>query len=266
MKFCPNSNILKKHIDHYWIVKQDAVSVFHNQPLLFAYPGITPDMLLVLDGYYSYNYLGQTHIHNSNIFFCFIHQKMKVDLSHLKSFVLIKFKSRALSSLLPFVKYRSEDIMTSPIIDCDLLFNSNTNILSEHLAQIDNQQIVNELDQWFMKYYNKEREGLIVDIAEEVSKKIDIQEILKNTNYSQSTLERHFKRDTGLTPKRYQSLQRYKQAVREMYESRNTDWHYYVSKYGYFDQAHFIKEIKRYTSFTPNQLLRTPSFIGFRPL
>lgn len=266
MQLHPNSNILKKHIDHYWIVRNDMFAFCQNQPSLYAYPGITPDMLMVLDGHYTYEYLGKNYTQNANILFCFIHDKMTVDLSHLKSFILIKFKSRALSSLLPFLSQKAETIMRDPVIDCDILFNSNTNTFSKHLSTLDDQQIVDELDDWFMKSYNKEREGLIIDIAEEVSKKLDIQTILEATNYSQSTLERHFKRDTGLTPKRYQSLQRYKLAIREIFETRNTDWQYYVHKYGYFDQSHFIKEIKKYTTFTPNQLMHIPSFIGFRPL
>lgn len=266
MKLFPNSEILKKHIDHYWIVRASIFDLCANQQLLFAYPGITPDMLMVLDGYYSYQYQGKKYIQNANLFFCFIHEKMTVDLSHLKSFILIKFKSRALSSLLPFIKQKSEAIMRNPIIDCDELFDTNTTIFSKHVRKLDNEGIVDELDNWFMQLYHKDREGLIIDIAEEVSKKIDIQTILKATNYSQSTLERHFKRDTGLTPKKYQSLQRYKLAIREIYETRNTDWQYYVNKYGYFDQSHFIKEIKKYTSFTPNQLLHVQSFVGFRPM
>ena len=37
-----------------------------------------------------------------------------------------------------------------------------------------------------------------------------------------------------------------------------------VDKYNYFDQSHFIKEIKRYTSFTPKQLLDQPALPDFR--
>ena len=68
-------------------------------------------------------------------------------------------------------------------------------------------------------------------MAQEVSASCDIQTIIKATNYSYSTLERYFKRDTGLTPKKFQSLQRYKKAIRELYVTRNSDWQHYVVKY-----------------------------------
>ena len=61
MVFKPSSsNILHKHIDYYWIVR-DSYDLFSNQSCLNAYPGITPDLILVLDGHFNFNYLGQNY-------------------------------------------------------------------------------------------------------------------------------------------------------------------------------------------------------------
>jgi len=49
MKYLPKSSALQKHIDHYWIV-QDANAIFRKTPPIYAYPGITPEVLIVLEG------------------------------------------------------------------------------------------------------------------------------------------------------------------------------------------------------------------------
>ena len=98
-----------------------------------------------------------------------------------------------------------------------------------------------------------------------MSAQFDLPSIMEATGYSYATIERYFKRETGLTPKKYQSLRRNKQAVTEICSTKNDDWMHYVNQYGYYDQAHFVKDIKRYTKFTPSQLIAAPSFVAYRP-
>jgi len=99
----------------------------------------------------------------------------------------------------------------------------------------------------------------------DVSYEESIQNLLSKTNYSISTLERHVKREIGMTPKAFLSLKKYKEAVEEIHNDDDYDWQYYVDKYNYTDQSHFIKTIKRYTGFTPTQLIKAPNLISFRP-
>lgn len=232
---------------------------------MYAYPGITPDMIIVLDGQYTMTYMGAKYTSNRSQLFSFIHKEVFMDLSELKSCVIIKFKSRGLSSLKPFLNINAETIMRDSVAYADDVFGMEIELLRLHLLQLSPEEIASELDHWFAARYKKEREGFVVEMAQEVSETCDLRTIMEATNYSYSTLERYFKKDTGLTPKRFQSLQRYKKAVRELYITRNSDWQHYVLKYGYYDQSHFIKEIKRYTNHTPSQLLSTPAFIQVRP-
>lgn len=264
MIFEPQSPDLLRHIDHYWIVK-DMTSFFTGHSHIYAYPGITPDMIIVLDGHYTIDYLGKRQQTNRSQLFSFIHEEVVMDLSHLKSFIIIKFKSRGLASLIPFLDRRTDDLMKDSVALSEDVFGVEMHSFYEHLKTLQPAQIRLALDTWFQKLYKKEREGFVIDMALEISPQCDLPTIMRSTQYSYSTIERYFKRETGLTPKRYQSLQRYKQAVRELYVTRVTDWQYYVTKYGYYDQSHFIKEIKRYTSFTPQQLLLNPAFIQYRP-
>ncbi len=265
MLFTPgNTAGLQKNIDHYWVVKDGAV-LFDKGQNLVAFPGITPDLILVLDGHYHATYQGKRQKIERSFLYSFIHSRVEVDLSGINSFVLVKFKPKGLSSLLPFVTTKAEALIRNSVLPASAVFGEDIDRLARYIRPLPGPEIATALDEWLQQRYASHREGFMVDLAETVSPTFDLREIRRHTNYSYSTLERYFKKDTGLSPKRFQSLRRCKRAVQEICLSRSTDWLQYVSEYGYFDQPHFIKEIKKYTGVTPAQLLEVPSFVGFRP-
>ena len=240
--------------------------MFKSAGSVYAYPGIRPEMILVIDGVLHYSYLGKTHSTNKSLLASHIDQEFLFNTSYIQAFVIIQFKPRAIASLQPFVKIAAKDLMKNSICDSDLVFGDEINVLTTHLKNKGSEEIVDLLDEWFYTRLDDNRIGFITDVFEDADQHKTIQSMLKRTNYSYSTLERYFKKETGMTPKKYQTLRRYKQAVEEIYDSQNNDWIYYVEKYGYYDQSHFIKEIKRYTNFTPQQLLQTPGLRTYRPL
>ncbi|MCB9323195.1 MAG: helix-turn-helix transcriptional regulator [Lewinellaceae bacterium] len=69
---------------------------------------------------------------------------------------------------------------------------------------------------------------------------------------STSTIERKFKKNLGLTPKKYSMLVRFvNQTFTKKIEFKN-----YINNTGfnYYDQAHFIKEMSKFSGLTPKQL------------
>ena len=78
----------------------------------------------------------------------------------------------------------------------------------------------------------------------------DIESISSQLNISSRSLERHFKKAIGLSPKFYSRIIRLKH-VFEMVESGNRDWADIVFQSGYYDQAHFIKNFKEFIGEDP---------------
>lgn len=264
MKIHPNNSLISKHIDHYWIVK-DSSKEFNTSELLYAYPGVNPDLIIVLEGSYSITYLGKKEVVTKSKLYSHIFGQAILDFSNLTSFVMVHFKPRAISALNPFINKSSSELMKNPMCFASDIFGDSVNLLSKHLKSLSKVEIESELTEWFLGYYNNEYQGFLAEMVSEL-KDCSIQEVMRLTNYSYSTLERHFKKDTGLTPKQYHSHRRYKIAVSEICRTKNSDWAHYIQKYGYFDQSHFIREIKRFTNFTPSQLLTIPSLITVRPI
>lgn len=264
MKFLPLHPDIKRHVDHFWVV-ENSHTLFGESPPLHEFPGLSPELIFVLDGYYTISYQGKKERVTENKLYSFIHQEVIIDVSTLTSFAIIRFKPRNLSSLLPFINERAEDVMRNPVFRAEVVFTDRINQLTHHLRGQPASTIALELEGFLLDHFIAEREGFLSELSGTLPAGGSPKEIMARTNYSYSTLERHFKRDTGLTPKKFQVLRRFRLAVNELYDTGNTDWLYYVEKYGYFDQSHFIKEVKRYSGRTPGEILRYPGLHFYRP-
>ena len=155
--------------------------------------------------------------------------------------------------------------MHNSLCDLEEVFGEEAQRLERDLQGTSDEECVGVLDSFFLRKLSKGYTGFIMEMMFDSSYEDSISSLLKKTKYSISTLERHVKKETGMTPKAFLNLKRYKAAVEELHNDTNCDWQHYVNKYNYTDQSHFIKSIKRYTGFTPTQLVKAPNLISFRP-
>lgn len=260
--FQPTDKKLAKHIEYYWQI-QDVHKLFKTTSLN-SYPGITPELIIPIKGFFQYQYDGKTHQVTHPIISTVVAKNGLLEFQGLQSFVIVRFKSNALASLLPFVSHSSQDLITQPLIDAREVFGNDISQLQNQLATTPNHRHSQFLNEWLFKKLNPKREGFLVDILNQYKIR-SIKELMTLTNYSYSTLERLFKKETGLTPKKYFIFKRFKMSLEDVIKSEHQDWFDYISKYGYYDQSHFIKEVKKFTQHTPLQILSLPSFSSYRP-
>ena len=78
-------------------------------------------------------------------------------------------------------------------------------------------------------------------------------EICGNLNIGYKKLERVFNQKLGVSPKTYACIVRFNQAIvmKHRYPEYNLTEIAYAS--GYFDQMHFIREMKRFSDTTPGK-------------
>jgi AraC-like DNA-binding protein len=82
---------------------------------------------------------------------------------------------------------------------------------------------------------------------------IRIQALASETGYSRRYLDMLFKEHVGLSPKSLASILRFQSAYQHwMRENWRTFSEHSLYAY-YYDQAHFIKEFKRFTGYTPQK-------------
>lgn len=71
---------------------------------------------------------------------------------------------------------------------------------------------------------------------------------------SERTLRRRFRIATGLTPKQFARIYRFRSAAMTLLEEQHPGWSRVASGTGFADQAHMIHEFKQLTGLTPEKL------------
>ncbi len=84
----------------------------------------------------------------------------------------------------------------------------------------------------------------------------NLQEIVAKTGYSQKQFIHIFKKHVGLTPKFYQRIIRFNKALLDINQNHFLDWSQISHDCGYYDQAHFINEFKKFSGFNPSTYLK----------
>lgn len=95
-----------------------------------------------------------------------------------------------------------------------------------------------------------------------------IKDFTYQTGYSNKHLINLFGKYAGISPKQYVNVLKFQQAVNMM--EKNTDlinWSHLALECGYYDQAHFINEFKRFSGFNPSAYMEAKGeYINYIPV
>lgn len=75
-------------------------------------------------------------------------------------------------------------------------------------------------------------------------------------------LQRLTQAAVGLAPKRFQRLARFQHVMRHLHLARRRDYLDVALAHGFFDQAHFVHDVRALTGSTPGQLLTPARFLS----
>lgn len=141
----------------------------------------------------------------------------------------------------------------------DVLDGKEVTVIEEQLAlaQTDAQRI-QLLNRFFLQQIKEQAPDTLVAEALRLiyasGGNIQIRQLNEKLFTSQSPLEKRFRKLVGTTPKKFASIVRFNSVLQNLDKGRSlTDLCY---EYQYFDQAHFIKDFKRYTGETPERFKR----------
>ncbi|UGU17425.1 AraC family transcriptional regulator [Sinomicrobium kalidii] len=83
---------------------------------------------------------------------------------------------------------------------------------------------------------------------------VSIEEYCKQTDTNYTSLNRNFSRITGIPPKKFERLIKFRKSLCSLMDS-NEKLTSIATASGYFDQAHFIREFKTFLNNTPSEYL-----------
>ncbi|MBO6879577.1 helix-turn-helix domain-containing protein [Winogradskyella sp.] len=103
--------------------------------------------------------------------------------------------------------------------------------------------IVNKIDKLIDHIHSKE--GML-----------NTYDLLAYVEYSQKTLENHFKKIVGLTPGKYIRLYRFVKLMRK-YESNTIELKDLIHMYNYYDHSHFTRDFKHFMKQSPKDYFKS---------
>jgi AraC-like DNA-binding protein len=252
----PKSAIVAKYVDCYWLIEKQLDSEVHQHPKLNPDPSAH---LLISPPNQSYHYNFKSSIAKGEGSHWLYPHMQTIELDHSKPFVHlgIKFYVGSLYSIpalsdTPLALDKVEQVRGSMLLQ-KLSVNENTLI---ELAKVDQQQCIEQLDKMLNPWVVQCKEDQHSKITRQVLQYLDSKVIsdLGNLLYcSQRTLERSFRRVTGLTLKQCQSMNRLEEMLEYLYQREATelDWVEIAFKFGFSDQPHLIRYLKKQLGFTP---------------
>jgi len=142
----------------------------------------------------------------------------------------------------------------------DSVFKKDVYYLWEQLNSCDD---INSMKELFEKYFsNSAKEHSIrTDLLDHIVSSMDktdgmirVSQLCNIYNITPRSLERHFMEEIGMPAKELLQIFRINKAIRMLAEEPNANLAGISYLSGYFDQSHFIKDIRKITGISPGHL------------
>lgn len=143
------------------------------------------------------------------------------------------------------------------VVDLLEAWPAATQIRDRLLAGADAQARLRDLDRHLASSVRADAPGLtrceaaVAMLSEERT----VAEVADALGVSHGHLDREMKRVVGLSPRALSRIHRMRRLLSDIDERRGVDWAALAANHGWFDQAHLIRDFKRYTGVTPKQYL-----------
>lgn len=140
----------------------------------------------------------------------------------------------------------------------DLLQRSKIAETEEKLSEAeDNLEKIKTVESFLLSQIRENRKDLLIFKAVSQIKDfhgdVKIKELLKFLHTSRDPFEKRFRHIIGTSPKQFSQIIRLRNVIN--HHSPEKNFTELALEAGYFDQAHFIKDFKAFTGFTPRKFL-----------
>ena len=188
--------------------------------------------------------------------------------SHTAMFV-VRFKP---GRAWPFLQIPVSEV-DDCVVDADLIFGNETAFLREALmAATSHEELFTMAEQYFMKRGcgNFEIQPVINYAVKEIldnSYETSIKKIVDKTGYSHKHFVSLFSKYVGLNPKQFLLVTKFQKAIQAIENSKNIHWAGLALDCGYYDQAHFINDFKKFSGFNPVAYVEARGeFVNYVPI
>ncbi|WP_300690719.1 helix-turn-helix domain-containing protein [Chryseobacterium sp.] len=148
--------------------------------------------------------------------------------------------------------------MDDQAIPLEKLFGIQGAELEENVLKASTvKEKINIVETFLLKRLNTETIDRIVqstvDFLLNVDGRISVNELSRQTNINRRQLERKFSSAIGLSPKQLSKTIRLQTTIKHLLKKEYASLTALAYESEYYDQAHFIKDFKEFTGFTPKE-------------
>lgn len=151
-------------------------------------------------------------------------------------------------------------VLNDDCYDLKLIENIDTQGTLEKLNQTeDNNDLIEILAEYFNELLQNAstnsdyRIKLAINLILKTNGTISIKELRDKLTVAERTLERHFLKEIGVTPKQFSKIIQFSSSLQQMTEADYANLTEIGFDNGFADQSHFIRSFKRFTGKTPKE-------------
>jgi AraC-like DNA-binding protein len=154
----------------------------------------------------------------------------------------------------------SADELTNQMPDINMIYRCN---LAERLRNRTQLDRVAVLDSFLLEKMTKLSLDFTVQSIIHKKEGVGDKEMLASSlRISERQLQRRFKKQVGVTLKRYQRISRFELALKRLATVDYSELTSLAFELGYTDQSHFIKEFQEFAGMSPYRFVRNKSVGG----
>ncbi|MBK8424630.1 MAG: helix-turn-helix transcriptional regulator [Lewinellaceae bacterium] len=152
-------------------------------------------------------------------------------------------------------------LLKNQVLDADLLLNPAISRLREQLLNAPSPEQKFAFTLAFLTERIRQRPDIHPGAAFSVQKilenpaQVTVDELVRRTGWSHKHLIAVFDKYVGVSPKEFVRITRFQQVVATIGSQASVDWMQLLHSCGYYDQAHFIKDFKRFSGLSPEHYL-----------
>ncbi len=275
-KYAPASN-LSRFIQSYFVISTGVYckdqTATNNLPLakdsnqfLKNHPQGSVDLMFTLRGEGVKIITADDKSNQYNDIFILAQQEGKFELKFSEDLFIVGvvFYGESFKKLFNFPL---QELSNSGLVVSDELNESYGEIHAQLQQSLTEHEIVGRLNEFFNRQLSQidfsfTKFDQLIEHIRLTNGQLQIDQIAELSNLSTRTLQRRMKEVIGVSPKSYSSIMRFKQVMNLLNSSTTTDWQDILFNCGYYDQAHFIKDFKKYTGHTPKSFLNDDSSLS----
>ena len=247
------TGILKKYIKNYYIVEINNSMDYMPCERVFPHGNVT--LVFHYGSPSKFKKKNSCEYIESNLVICGQQTSYyDLSLSGKTGMILIVFKPHGVK---PFLNLPIDDLLNKNLSMSDLIKSEAIDLEDKLCNSKNNRQRIIQLEKFLIKRLtsNKDFERIehAIKIIENSKGQMKSKAVAQEVCLGIKQFEKTFSKHVGLNPKKFSSIIRFQNVVQMKMKDENVNMYQLAFDNGYYDQSHFIHDIKNITGLSPRE-------------